>query len=148
MIAIDSNLLIYAHRSDFPEHVPALALVRKVFEGRTNFGLPWPCLHEFYRVVTEPRLPIKPSSPLEALGAIRAWCAAPRCQLLSEGPAYLHHLAALVEANEPLGAMIHDAKIAAICLSHRVTELWSADRDFSRFPQLSVRNPLRGQKTD
>jgi predicted nucleic acid-binding protein len=38
---------------------------------------------------------------------------------------------------------VHDARIAALCLSHGVYELWSGDRDFSRFPALRVRNPLR-----
>lgn len=41
-----------------------------------------------------------------------------------------------------VGSAIHDARIAAICLSHGVTELWSADRDFLRFPDLKVINPL------
>jgi uncharacterized protein len=40
------------------------------------------------------------------------------------------------------GGQIHDARIAAICLQHGVSELWTADRDFSRFPQLKTRNPL------
>ena len=40
------------------------------------------------------------------------------------------------------GAAIHDARIAAICLDHGVDELWTCDRDFSRFPDLRTRNPL------
>jgi predicted nucleic acid-binding protein len=37
---------------------------------------------------------------------------------------------------------VHDARIAALCLQHGVRELWSADRDFNRFPALRTRNPL------
>jgi predicted nucleic acid-binding protein len=40
------------------------------------------------------------------------------------------------------GAQVHDARIAALCLHHGVTELWTADRDFGRFPELRTRNPL------
>ena len=40
------------------------------------------------------------------------------------------------------GPRIHDARIAALCLHHGVSELWTADRDFSLFPQLRTRNPL------
>lgn len=36
----------------------------------------------------------------------------------------------------------HDSAVAAICLSHGVTELWTADRDYSFFPTLRTRNPL------
>ena len=43
------------------------------------------------------------------------------------------------------GGRIHDARIAAICLQHGVRELWSADRDFNRFPELRVVNPLLRQ---
>jgi predicted nucleic acid-binding protein len=41
------------------------------------------------------------------------------------------------------GPLVHDARIAAVCLAHGVEEFWSVDRDFSRFPQLPVVNPLR-----
>jgi predicted nucleic acid-binding protein len=40
------------------------------------------------------------------------------------------------------GAQVHDARIVALCLQHGVKELWSADRDFGRFPILAVVNPL------
>lgn len=40
------------------------------------------------------------------------------------------------------GALIHDARIAACCLTGGVGELWTVDRDFSRFPALKTRNPL------
>ena len=39
--------------------------------------------------------------------------------------------------------MVHDARVAALCIAHGVTELWTADRDFGRFPDLVTRNPLQ-----
>lgn len=33
-------------------------------------------------------------------------------------------------------------RVAALCLAHGVRELWTADRDFSRFPALATANPL------
>jgi hypothetical protein len=51
-------------------------------------------------------------------------------------------LAGLLETSGVAGAKVHDARIAALCLSHGVAELWTADRDFSRFPSLTTRNPL------
>jgi predicted nucleic acid-binding protein len=41
-----------------------------------------------------------------------------------------------------VGPKVHDARIAALCVQHAITELWTADRDFSRFAGLSTRNPL------
>ena len=40
------------------------------------------------------------------------------------------------------GPIVHDARVAALCIAHGVTEFWTADRDFSRFPGLVARNPL------
>jgi predicted nucleic acid-binding protein len=42
------------------------------------------------------------------------------------------------------GPQVHDARVAAICQDHGVRELWTADRDFGRFPALKVRNPFVG----
>lgn len=41
-----------------------------------------------------------------------------------------------------LGPRVHDARVAALCLQHGVTELWSLDRDHGRIPELKVQNPL------
>jgi hypothetical protein len=40
------------------------------------------------------------------------------------------------------GGAVHDARVAALCLRHGVRTLFTADRDFSRFPTLKVKNPL------
>ncbi len=66
----------------------------------------------------------------------------PLFSFIGEGHGYLDILDRLLATSKATGAMIHDAKIAAICLHHGVTELWTADRDFSRFPGLKTRNPL------
>ena len=67
---------------------------------------------------------------------------APHLQLLSESPGYFEKLRNLAVAAKLSGPRIHDARIAALCLHHGVRELWTADRDFSVFPQLKTRNPL------
>lgn len=77
-----------------------------------------------------------------ALAAMQAWQASPGLRLLGEGPGYFEKLATQATAGMIKGAKIHDALIAAICLHHRVKKLWSADRDFSSFPELACENPL------
>lgn len=69
---------------------------------------------------------------------------APRLVLLSETGGYWDELRRLVDKGLLAGPIVHDARIAALCRLHGVSELWSADRDFSRFPELAVRNPLLG----
>jgi len=78
----------------------------------------------------------------EALGFLESLLSSPQLQLLSESPGCFEKLCGLALAAKLSGPRIHDARIAALCLHHNVRELWTADRDFSAFSQLKVRNPL------
>ena len=141
MIAVDTNLLVYAHRSDSPFHVQAEAVMRRLAEGAGAWCLPWPCVFEFWNVVTHPRVFNPPSTPAQALAQLQAWMDAPSCQLIGDLPAMRGGLASLATADVRNG-LVHDGRIALLCQAHGVDELWSVDRDFSRFPWLRVRNPL------
>ena len=141
MIAIDTNILIYAHRADAPFHAVARRCVRALAEGRAAWAIPWPCVHEFLAVVTRRRV-FDPPTPVEtALVQIDAWLESPSLVLLGDGPGYWVEVRALVAAAHVVGPQVHDARVAALCRLHGVRELWTADRDFSRF-DLPTRNPL------
>lgn len=142
MIAVDTNVLIYAHRRDSEWHERAEALIRTMAEGPASWAIPWPCVHEFIAIVTHPRV-FAPSSTLtQAIDQVDAWLDSPTLVLLSEAPDHWPTLRSQLVTGRIKGPKVHDARIAALCTSHGVTELWSADRDFSRFPELVVRNPL------
>ena len=142
MIAVDTNLLVYAHREDSAWHGPASETVRALAEGPVPWAIPWPSMHEFLAIVTHPRIYTPPTPLASALAQVAAWCESPTLVLLSEGEGYWAIAARLLETSRVAGPQVHDARIAALCLHHRVSELWSADRDFSRFPTLKTRNPL------
>ncbi|MFA5206344.1 MAG: TA system VapC family ribonuclease toxin [Lentisphaeria bacterium] len=142
MIAVDTNLLVYAHREDAPWHQEAMRVLAKLAEGPAPWAVPWPCVHEFLAIVTHPKI-YRPPTPMGiAIKAVRAWMASPTLRLLGEGAGHLDQLEKLVLAAKAVGPMVHDARIAALCLNHGVRQFWSADRDFSRFPALKIRNPL------
>jgi len=142
MIAVDTNLLVFAHRGNAPAHQTALAALQPMFEGNSPWALPWPCVHEFISIATNPGI-YKPASTLsEALGFLESLFGSPQLHLLAESPGYFEKLRELALAAKLSGPRIHDARIAALCLHHGVRELWTADRDFSRFPKLKTRNPL------
>ena len=142
MIAVDTNLLVYAHRRDSGFHAAAADAVRALAEGRAPWAIPWPCIHEFLAITTHPRIFKPPTKLPAALDQVRAWLESPSLVLLAESTGYAHWLTETLSSAKAAGAKVHDARIAALCLHHGVRELWSADRDFSRFPALSVRNPL------
>jgi toxin-antitoxin system PIN domain toxin len=142
VIAVDSNLLIYAHRRENPWHDRASALLRELAEGAGAWAIAWTSLHEFYAVATNPSVFRPASTPAEAIAQIELWRESPSLVVLGEADSHWRELRKLLEAGRIAGARVHDARVAAICLSHGVRELWSADRDFGRFPALRVRNPL------
>jgi toxin-antitoxin system PIN domain toxin len=142
MIALDANILVYAHRRDLPQHLLALgAIQRLVAEGRT-WAVPWPCVHEFFAVVTNPRIFKTPTSTDTAFSVVRELDTRPQARLLGESQRHLDILHQLCRSAPIIGSKFHDARIAAICIGHGVSELWTADRDFGYFPQLKTANPM------
>ncbi len=142
MIAVDTNILVYAHREDAPFHEPAYDSVQRLAEGRVAWALPWPCLHEFLAIVTHPRIYLPPTPLALALSQLDAWLESPTLALLTETDTHWATLRCLLEAGQISGPQVHDGRIAALCRDHGVRELWTVDRDFGRFPNLVVANPL------
>jgi len=142
VIALDTNILVYAHREDAPFHQPAARCVTKLSEGRISWAIPWPCLHEFLAIVTRQGIYNPPTSLSIALDQVDALLESPTLVLLAESEQHWSDLRALLTTSRVTGARVHDARIAALCRQHGVRELWSADRDFNRFPGLDVVNPL------
>ena len=145
MIAVDTNVLVYAHRRDSEFHAAAATHLRELAEAGSAWAIPWPCLHEFFAISTHPRIYDPPSTPHQAIDQMDAWLASPTLSLLGETVGYWDRLKVLLAAGKVAGPLVHDARIIALCATHGVRELWSADRDFGRFgSSVSVRNPLVG----
>ena len=142
MIAVDTNILVYAHRVDSPWHGPARKCVQELAEGGAPWAVPWPAVHEFLAIVTHQRI-FRPPSPLDkALFQVDAWLESPTLRLIGELGGYWRELKALLAAGKATGPMTHDARIVAICRQHGVKTLCSADRDLTRFAGIRVVNPL------
>ena len=143
MVAVDTNLLVYAHRVDSEFHDAADRTVAELAEGRASWAIPWPCLYEFYAIVTHAKIYQPPTPVPDALSQIEAWLESPSLVLLHEDDGFFDALNRLLAASKVRGGAVHDAKIAALCVRSGVKTLLSADRDFSRFPGLKTMNPLR-----
>ena len=143
MIAVDTNVLVQAHRQDAPFHLSAKGTLVQLAAAHAPWAIPWPCVHEFLAIVTHPRIFRTPTSLAHACDQVEAWLEAPTLRLLSEDrEAHWPLLTSLMAAGRIAGPRVHDARVAALCLAHGVATLLSADRDFSRFPSLDVRNPM------
>lgn len=143
MIAVDTNILVYSHRRESSEHVRAAALLTQLAGEATPWCIPWPCIYEFFSVVTNARIwKDRASTPHQAHQQIAAWLASPSLRVIAETDGFLATLAPLIGRSRVRGLIVHDARIAALCLAHGVTELLTRDRDFSLFPELKYRDPF------
>jgi toxin-antitoxin system PIN domain toxin len=143
MLAVDTNVLVYAHRREVREHAAALRVVRELAEGQTPWAIPWPCIYEFFSVVTNARIwKERATDPARAWAQIEAWLGSPSLRLLSETEDFSSVLAAFLKHPRVRGPVVHDARIAALCVAHGVDALLTRDRDLSLFDELRLRNPF------
>lgn len=144
MMALDTNVLVYAHRRESQYHEQASDLVKMLAEGKPSWSIPWPCIYEFYSVVTNPRIwKTEATPPKIASAQITAWIDAPSLQVLAETQDFSDILLPIIAQPRIRGPIVHDARIAALCLAHGVEELVTKDRDFQLFPQLKTSDPFR-----
>ncbi|MCY3837146.1 MAG: PIN domain-containing protein [Gammaproteobacteria bacterium] len=142
MIAVDTNVLVYAHRRESRLGNAAHALMKELAEGDSSWAIPWPCCYEFLSVATNRRIwKDKASSQDQAWRQLEAWTESPTMRFIGETDDFAATLERFLRRPHVVGGVVHDARIAAICDAHGVDELVSRDRDFSVFPELPVRDP-------
>jgi uncharacterized protein len=143
VIAVDTNILVYAHRREPREHARAKEIVRDLAESAAPWAIPWPCIYEFHSVVTHPRIWGRTATtPEGAWSQIEAWLGSPSLRLIGETKGFPEVLGDLARHPRVRGPIIHDARVAAICLAHGVERLYTRDRDFALFPELPRENPI------
>lgn len=145
MIAVDTNLLVYAHRRDSQWHARAAEVVRQLAEGPASWAIPSPCLHEFLAIATHEKIFAPPTPLPKALDQIAAWLESPTLVLLTETDGYWKTFARTAVEAKIAGSRVHDARVAALCIHHGVRLLLTTDREYSRFGGLPTRNPLPGR---
>ncbi|MGE3524760.1 MAG: TA system VapC family ribonuclease toxin [Gemmatimonadales bacterium] len=143
MIAVDTNILVYAEIVTSARHAQARALLRSLAEGAAAWAIPWPCAYEFLRVVTHPRVFDRPVPAEVARRDLLSILGSPSLRLLAETGRHAEVMDAVLRQSAVAGNLVHDAHIAALCLEHGVSELVTGDRDFGRFEGLRIRDPFR-----
>jgi toxin-antitoxin system PIN domain toxin len=138
LIAVDTNVLVYAHREEMARHRDAQERLIDLAESPESWAVPVFCLGEFLRVVTHPRLLDPPSTLVEAFAFLDALAESPSLRILAPGPRFTAHLREVALAGDARGNLAFDAQIAALCAEHAVTRLLTLDRDFSRFPGIEI----------
>ena len=133
MIAVDTNVLVYAHREELPQHARARARLIELAEDQGRWAIPVFCLGEFLRVVTHPRLLDPPFEIDEACEAVGRLLASPSLVILAPSDRFWPLLAQAVKDAGAIGNLVFDAQIVALCREAGVSQLLTEDRDFDRF---------------
>ena len=143
MIAIDTNLLVYAHRRESRVGEAAYRVISELAEGDRPWAIPWPCCFEFLSVVTNRRIWKDRATKSEhAWRQFHAWTASPSSRLIGETDDFTDILQRFIVRPHVVGGVVHDARIAALCVAHGVEVLLTRDRDFSLFPELRAHDPI------
>jgi toxin-antitoxin system PIN domain toxin len=138
MIAVDTNILVTAHREDLPKHRLALGRLTKLAGGDTPWGVPVFCIGEFVRVVTHPRVFDPPSTLEEAIAALESLLKSPTLRIFSPGSRYPKLFAEALREADARGNLAFDAQIAAVCHEQGAGRLLTMDKDFARFRGLHL----------
>lgn len=142
MIAVDTNLLVYAHRSGVPEHDAARAAIGRAANSRRGWGIAASSLAEFWSVVTHPSATGRPSEPGEAQGFVRSLVEDGGARLWRPGPGFGERLLQVAVDRAVSGVRVFDLQIALTAFDNGAVEIWTHDRDFTTIPGLAVKHPL------
>ena len=134
MIAVDTNILVYAHREELAQHPRARTRLVELAEGAARWAIPVFCVGEFLRVVTHPRLFDPPFEIEDACEALRRVLDSPSVVVLSPAERFWPLLTSAMRDARATGNLVFDAQIVALCREAGVSALLTEDRDFDRFP--------------
>lgn len=142
MILVDANVLLYAYDTESPQHETArIWLESELSSGRAvRFTLV--TLLAFVRIASDRRVFMRPLAPPEACALVETWLALPSVRLLAPGPRSWRLLGELCDKGQATGPLVMDAHLAALALEHGAT-IATTDRDFHRFPGVSIVDPLQ-----
>lgn len=137
MLLIDVNVLVYAHRSELPQHPSISDFINDLLVEQRPFGIPEIALSSFVRIVTQ-RAFHPPSDTAKALDFCAAMTSAASCIVVQPGERHWAIFDRLCRATNATGKLVPDAYLAAFAVD-RDAEWVTADRDFGKFPGLTWR---------
>lgn len=141
MFTIDTNVLVYAHREEFGVHDKAKKLLNKIAQSYDPWVLLWPCIYEFIRIITHPKL-FHPPTPvdlgLEAVKSLHNACTA----ILGETKQHHKWFMSIISETKCKGNHVFDAHIAALMREHGIDEIITSDKDFYQFSWIKVIKPF------
>lgn len=143
MILIDANILLYAYDSSSQHHLKARRWLENILSEPQPVRLAWVTILAFLRISTNRKIFENPFSISEATSIVKKWLEHPVLDLLHPTERHWPILSKLLKEGQAYGPLVMDAHLAALAIEHGA-KLYTTDKDFSRFDELEVINPLLG----
>ena len=142
MILVDANLPLYAADRSSPFHGKAKAWWENRLSGSEPVGLAWPSLAAFLRLATSVKIFKNPLTMSEGVELVNGWLEQPCVRLLVPTSRHWENFRTMLKEGQAHGSLVSDAHLAALAVEYGA-EIQTADADFSRFPGIRFRNPLK-----
>jgi len=141
MMLIDANLLLYAYDSSSQHHIKARQWLERTLSEYLPVRLAWITILAFLRISTNRKIFENPFSISEATSIVKEWLEHPMVDVLNPTERHWLILSKLLGNGQASGPLVMDAHLAALAIEHGA-RLCTTDKDFSRFDDLQVFNPL------
>jgi len=142
VILVDANILLYAQDQLSPCHTKAREWWDCQLSSASPVCLCWTVLGAFIRIGTNPRVFEQPLSLDQALSCVQRWLDLPCTRIIYPTTRHWAVFRRLLIEGQAVANLVTDAHLAALAIEHGC-ELMSTDTDFSRFPGVKWRNPLK-----
>jgi toxin-antitoxin system PIN domain toxin len=145
MILVDTNILLYAEDRLSPLHEEARKWWDFQLSGEFPVCLCWPILSSFIRISTSRQIFKHPLTVKQAITRVQSWIDQPCIRLIHPTESHWKILQIMLLKGQAKANLVVDAHLAALAVEHGCI-LYSTDSDFSRFPKLKWKNPLKDKK--
>lgn len=142
MILVDVNLLLYAEDGSSSHHLKAREWWDAQLSGMNPVCLCWTVISAFIRIATNRRIFIRPLSLEEAVYRVQSWLEQPCVLLIHPTENHWDIFREMLLRGKATANLVADAHLSALAVEHGCV-FYSTDADFSRFPKLKWRNPLK-----
>jgi toxin-antitoxin system PIN domain toxin len=142
MILVDTNILIYAEDSLSLLHEEGRQWWDTQLSGEFPVCLCWSILSSFIRISTNRQIFKQPLNVKQAITRVQSWIDQPCVRLIHPTESHWQIFRIMLLEGQAKANLVVDAHLAALAIEHGCI-LYSTDSDFSRFPKLKWKNPLK-----
>jgi toxin-antitoxin system PIN domain toxin len=142
VILVDANVLLYAEDQQSPRHAAAREWWDAQLSGTSPVCLCWTVLGAFIRIGTNSRVFENPLSLDQALSRVQSWLDQPCTRIIHATDRHWVVFQKMLIEGQAVANLVTDAHLAALAYEHGC-EFISTDTDFSRFPGIRWKNPLK-----